>query len=208
MFGYPADIENPKAYWGARAIKEQGGFSLLPDRQGASGEEGDKLDLLKWVNKKLPDVRKWAKGQTSSSREVHVVTEAPYVLKASCNASFGYVYVGAWVDEGLRLKSQYEGKVVGENRYGLKSVPEGKWSGQYPIPAIGERVMVTINGLGEGIVCAYFCEKGAETLYVGVEVSLEKQPDWHKKQCGIGKNALVFGVETRAVSQVAVASGS
>jgi hypothetical protein len=194
MFGYPADIENPKAYWGARAIKEGSGFSLLPDRQNYTGIEvakNGKAPLLTWVNKMLPKARKWAGGQSSSSKEVFTITEGKFTLKASCNASYGYVYIGAWEDENWWKKSQYEGKDRNGNRYALQVPPEGKWSGTIPVPAIGDKVAINFNELGTGRVCAYFLEAG----YVGVEVVLDNQPEWHREQNGEMSNALVFGIE-------------
>lgn len=78
--------------------------------------------------------------------------------------------------------------------YNLTEPPSGKWSGQVSIPEIGTRVYCKINKLGYGLVEHYFTEHG----YIGVQVRLENDPDWHVKQT---KNdwhaglALVFGAE-------------
>jgi hypothetical protein len=76
-----------------------------------------------------------------------------------------------------------------------------KWSGKAAVPAIGTRVNVTINGLGQGIVEAYFIE----SVYLGVYVKLENPPAWWVKQTA-GKTfgrrtgcAMVFGAEIEPV---------
>lgn len=69
------------------------------------------------------------------------------------------------------------------------------WSGTF-LPAIGDRVFVNMNGLGFGRVVSYFTEHG----WLGVTVRLEKDPDWHVKQCRGSKwagCALVFGAEIK-----------
>lgn len=52
------------------------------------------------------------------------------------------------------------------------------WSGEEPLPAIGERVEINFNGFGAGTVEAYFTEHG----YLGVYVKLEKPPAWWVQQ--------------------------
>lgn len=95
-------------------------------------------------------------------------------------------------------------------KYGLDHVPLGvvqrtednksdasvlKWSGKQPIPAIGDKVTINFNELGTGVVQAYFYEHG----YFGLDVKLDKAPDWHNKQHPVGSEhrgrALVFGAE-------------
>lgn len=197
MWGYPSDVETPIAYWGARAIKEGRGFTMLHDRQSCSGEQADKERLVKWVNSIMPKVQKWAHGQGSSSSEVFELREGEYMLRASCNASYGYVYVGAWQHPSVRLKTNYtdESKNREGCRYGLATPPEGKWSGTMPIPSVGQRVKVNMNDFGEGVVVAYFVEHG----YVGVEVDLDKQPEWHLKQNGPDRHVMVFGIEVKVM---------
>ena len=70
------------------------------------------------------------------------------------------------------------------------------WSGSFPLPGIGAPVTVRINGLGTGIVRAYFVEHG----WIGVHVTLDTPPDWHVKQNAGRKypgQALVFGIEIK-----------
>lgn len=69
--------------------------------------------------------------------------------------------------------------------------PQGKWSGtKYP-PSIGDRVTVNFNGFGAGTVTDYFVEGG----WLGVEVQMDKQPEWHRKQQGPQTHIRVFGLE-------------
>lgn len=72
------------------------------------------------------------------------------------------------------------------------------WSGTFPLPPIGHRVLINFNDLGYGIVRAYFVEHG----WIGVHVTLEQPPAWHLKQT-IGSKyagqALVFGIEIKEV---------
>ena len=113
MFGFPSDIKDPKLYWGARAILvpahyERGGLKprriaayidLLADRQSFVDQgHPEKKQFVDWINKKgLPACRKWAGDIDQSSREVFTFEEGEYVLKASPNASYGYLYIGCWL---------------------------------------------------------------------------------------------------------------
>jgi hypothetical protein len=112
MFGYPADVKERELYWGARAIFESGRFEgfgkkqkyippyidLVHDRQSFVGNEHErKQEFLDWLNKTaLPALRKWAEGVSPDSRDVFVYGNGVFVLKASPNASYGYMYIGAW----------------------------------------------------------------------------------------------------------------
>ena len=63
------------------------------------------------------------------------------------------------------------------------------WSGSFE-PRKGQRVTVTMNGLGVGVISDFFFEDG----YKGVVVKLENPPVWHQRQCPDGL-AHVFGAE-------------
>jgi len=78
--------------------------------------------------------------------------------------------------------------------YDLTTPTNHKWSGKLSIPAIGDKVRITFNGLGTGSVKSYFHEAG----FLGIAVLLDEQPDWHEKQCGVNHPALVFGAEVEA----------
>ena len=81
-----------------------------------------------------------------------------------------------------------------ETSYNLSTIPEGKWSGKGPIPAIGDRVHINFNSFGAGTVRSYFVEGG----WVGVEVECDQRPEWHIKQNGnTHTRPLVFGAELK-----------
>lgn len=65
------------------------------------------------------------------------------------------------------------------------------WKGFHPIPAVGQRVRVALNGLGKGTVTAHFVEEG----FLGVAVALDAAPDWYVTQNGPDAPAHVFGLE-------------
>jgi len=80
-------------------------------------------------------------------------------------------------------------------QFDLEKPKYGIWTGKTELPKIGTKVKVLINRLGTGTVKGYFIEHA----YLGVEVALDNQPEWHKKQNGVGTLALIFGVETKEV---------
>jgi hypothetical protein len=54
-----------------------------------------------------------------------------------------------------------------------------KWSGKFPIPAVGSRVYVTMNGIGWAIVKGFFESCG----YVGLmTLPVGPLPKWYKDQ--------------------------
>jgi hypothetical protein len=78
----------------------------------------------------------------------------------------------------------------------LEAVPSNTvWSGSIPVPQIGDRIFVNFNGFGYGMVDHYFTEDG----YLGVIVTLEKHPEWHKKQNPGIKTCGAFGREINAI---------
>lgn len=97
------------------------------------------------------------------------------------------------------------------NKYGMTQIPDGivprteenksdvsilKWSGDFPIPAIGQKVKINFNDLGTGVVDGYFQEGG----YFGVRVKLDKEPAWKVKQhkgTQFAGMAMIFGVEIK-----------
>ncbi len=66
-----------------------------------------------------------------------------------------------------------------------------RWSAEFDPPAIGERIRVTMNGLGEGVVTGYFVEAD----YLGVTVKLDAPADWYAKQNGGNVPGHSFGAE-------------
>ena len=122
MFGYPSDVESPELFWGARAIFERGrleGYGkrqkwippyidLVHDRQSFVGQDHPRSEeFMGWLNKTaLPALRKWAEGVGLDSRAVFEFGNGLFALKASPNASYGYMYIGAWLKPGQAEVSQ------------------------------------------------------------------------------------------------------
>jgi hypothetical protein len=105
--------EEAKIAWGARAIKECGSFTLLPDRQGLSFSSNGTLlasscppelkasfsKFKQWINKKaLAKGRKWVKSESSDSSELFQFDDEKlnFHYRATCYRSYGYVYMTAW----------------------------------------------------------------------------------------------------------------
>jgi len=65
------------------------------------------------------------------------------------------------------------------------------WSGDGEPPALGERVNINFNGLGDGEVEGYFGEHG----FLGVLVKLDRPPAWYTRQNGADAPAYAFGAE-------------
>jgi hypothetical protein len=88
---------NNVAAWGARAIFANGCIDLLPDRQGAAGDQAALNDLIAWVNKiGLPYLREEVVKVSRSSSEVVNRDDSAYHIEASPQSSHGYLYIGAW----------------------------------------------------------------------------------------------------------------
>ena len=85
------------------------------------------------------------------------------------------------------------GQTEPEWRASVDAAPGIKWGhGKFENPPeLGTSVRINFNGLGTGIVAAYFVEHG----WLGVKVMLDSRPDWHKKQAPDKPYALVFGAE-------------
>lgn len=66
-----------------------------------------------------------------------------------------------------------------------------QWGSDRPPPAIGERIIVRINGCGPAIVTGYFVQEG----FLGLRCRLENPPEWHRKQNNGNPNGHVFGPE-------------
>lgn len=74
-----------------------------------------------------------------------------------------------------------------------------KWSGEMPLPEIGQQVKIYAPGFGSGVVTGYFLEYG----WVGVYVQLAKdqRPAWHKKQRPNDDYYMAFGIDLIPVSK-------
>lgn len=61
---------------------------------------------------------------------------------------------------------------------------EGKemlWSGSKPIPAIGSKVFVNMNGIGESTVKGYYVSHCEKCSFVGVMVKPDNPPEYYLK---------------------------
>ncbi len=98
--------EGATVAWGARAIYLLRGrvasIDLVPDRKSVIGD-GDERDALYLAldNLLLPALRKECEKRRleGSSRDLIEIRDAGYVLRASPNASCGYLYIGAWPEK-------------------------------------------------------------------------------------------------------------
>ena len=200
MFGRPVPTEivekrgAPVRYWGARAIfypRRKHPIEILPDRQQCQCADGlDPKPLLEWLNtvgmKELQKLRDF-KLLTGDSSAVVQFSDGEFTVQCSPNASFGYLYLGAW--QHWPANCLYEQKTPH---------PTAKWSSdKFPVPAIGARIKANFNGPWEGAVSGYFVEYG----YQGVEVdcSQGKWPDFYKRQGGDAQRVLLFGADLTAV---------
>jgi hypothetical protein len=59
-----------------------------------------------------------------------------------------------------------------------------KWSGRYPLPDVGARINVHMNGIGAAIVHGYFESEG----FLGVMAKATRPPAWLRKQLAKDKN--------------------
>lgn len=61
------------------------------------------------------------------------------------------------------------------------SLPDGTtlwWSGSQPLPAIGQKITITMNGIGPAIVKDYFSSES----YLGVMTLALEPPKWLREQ--------------------------
>ena len=65
------------------------------------------------------------------------------------------------------------------------------WASTKAIPAIGSKLNVKINGIGESIVKKYFVEYG----FIGMLVTPQNPPAWYIKQNGADSECHVFPAE-------------
>jgi hypothetical protein len=68
---------------------------------------------------------------------------------------------------------------------------EIKWSGKMPVPEVGDRINVRMNGFGPSTVMGYLPLHG----WLGLAVRPDVRPDWLIKQDPERHVILVFGAE-------------
>lgn len=202
--GVPEEIVKergvPVRWWGARAIFKNGIIDLLPDRQSCECQYSlDPQPLLDWLNQKaLPELkqRKDFKNLHGDSREVLEVKERGFTLQVCPNASYGYLYMGAW--QYWPKGAKYEQK---------EPDPTAKWSSKnLPVPPLNAEVVINCNGEWRGKVSGYFVEAGSAESYQGVEVDCTVIPQWKKDEFKRNRHPLVlpyrglfFGLELKEV---------
>lgn len=63
-----------------------------------------------------------------------------------------------------------------------------KWSAVFPLPALGQRIRLTMNGIGEAEVVGFFKEEG----FVGVMTKALNPPERLKKQRARERESAAF----------------
>jgi hypothetical protein len=101
MWGYCHDLDPAAIHqaWDARAIHEgAAGFALLPDRQYLLHPDRDTKALSGQWSKWCADLTDWVKQTDTHSAEVYQKDEGTFHLRASPQASYGYLYITIWQD--------------------------------------------------------------------------------------------------------------
>ena len=116
-FGLRPNVEPlPSVYWGARVIfHPPDGIDILWDRQQFNENDGTNKEaretLWKWIQEKgLPRLRKELRNQRITQRDHILVTviDRRYTIIANPNASYGYLYLGAWQNDTSRIRTPAE----------------------------------------------------------------------------------------------------
>lgn len=165
-WGIHVDGSGPK--WGARAIFNREGrkhghpLDLLFDRQYMTqeGPDAPRKALAWWLDEVgLPAMNKIL--TTHSNWEDYAYRSGGFHLAAWKPHYDQYVHLGAAADNGPTAEE----------------LAAAQWSGEDPIPAVGDRVRVTIGRFGDGDVVGHFIEHG----YAGVRVLLDQVPPMKQK---------------------------
>ena len=99
-FGFRPIKTKAVAFVGARTIFEQGDISFVPGRCSLQGEEKEINRLSTWTIKKaLPELRKHIRqhGWKQDTREVFTFRDGQFLMEASPNASYGYLYISTYI---------------------------------------------------------------------------------------------------------------
>lgn len=95
-----------QAAWGCRAIVERSGLDVLWDRQDLQGEDAAKAALKAWLNDE--GAFKRFRERTDELVKAHVIRgdeqrlitlyeDEKGIVVGNTNASYGYLYVAAWL---------------------------------------------------------------------------------------------------------------
>ncbi len=98
--------ENATAVWGARAIFNRGGLiDIVPDRQGIDrGAPPERKRLIAALRAADKAIRAKARAlsqtgdlEPDTRNRVVLYEDAGLIVIANTNASYGYLYMGAWL---------------------------------------------------------------------------------------------------------------
>ncbi len=173
------------AAYGARTIFANGEIEFLRDRQGFVGDDDQRQALCNWINSKaLPALKKHIreKGWTQTTDEIFEFKEWPFELICSPRASYGYIYMSAYMN-GLESFPEVDGDTV-------------KWSGNF-IPEIGETVLARTNNIGPAKVLGFYLEHG----WAGVIVKPNNPPQWYINQNGKDTPCGLFGAQIAQIEE-------
>lgn len=184
MFGLPIDTPR-KRYWGARAIYQNGRIDLLPDRQTCDAAEGpETAAFVLWLNgHALP----WLRNEvarlnlaTNDPQEI-VLSEFKYELRASTNASYGYLYIGAVEHELIECEPHVNTVSKAEER--VVKVRDQKFVVDVGIVPVGTEGNITVNSIGPAKVVGYFNENYVDGMKLAcLMVEVFSPPEWWIKQ--------------------------
>lgn len=176
----------PRSYWGARGIytwNDRNPIDLMYDRQTFDPDHTIYPILLDWsVEKGLPWLQKELKSMSNHDRSpLFRYEKGMYGIVGQTRGR--YVYIGAWRHD------------TATGRYELTEPdPSAKWTGDFPIPKPGCRVMVTANQFGSSTVIDYSVQDG----YLGIRVRPDRLPEWFVKQNPFSVTGTFYGPEMKA----------
>lgn len=185
MFGLPIDTPR-KRYWGARAIYQNGRIDLLADRQMMDPAENtpEANAFVLWLNgHALP----WLRSEvarlnlaTNDPQEI-VLSQFKYELRASTNASFGYLYIGAVEHELAECEPHVNTASKAEER--VVMVRDQKFVVDAGIVPVGTEGNISVNGIGPAKVVGYYNENYVDGLKLAcLMVEVSAPPEWWVKQ--------------------------
>jgi hypothetical protein len=179
MFGYPIEVPRQR-YWGARAIFQNGSFSMLPDRQGLDAPQGPETTaFVTWLNcHALPWLRSEIArvGLTSSMNQELVLKQFKYELRANPNASYGYLYIGAVEHTLVECEPQINPATQKPEK--VVKIGEEKFIVDDGIVPVGTEGYVKVNNIGPARVVGYYEEKYSGNKLACLMVEVFSPPKW------------------------------
>lgn len=194
--GWCAIPEGTIRAWTFRAIHnpyKRVYMDLLSDRQSWYPGATTDREFKAAVDSFIQVVREETKTmKNQGSLKTKRIAQNGVILTTFVRESGGYLY-GAFfeTDDKFVPDASLDGRDRKDCSYNLRSAPDGaRWVSEHGIPNLGDHVLVTMNGLGKGVVTAYFAERG----FLGVQVHLFDPPEWYTKQHD-NYHVLVYGPE-------------